>query len=150
MAYNKIENVNFEEVLRAAERIKPYLQPTPLEPAPLILGKNTFLKLENANLTHSFKIRGALNAVSAIKETLTGKGVIACSSGNFANACAYATHLMGIKAKILMPKHTPLKKVNGVKRWGAEAILFGDNYNETELEARRLEKEEKNTFFITI
>lgn len=128
--------VTLGEIVRAQHRLAPHLQLTPLEAAPDI-GCSVWLKLENANKTHSFKIRGALNAILSLDEDARAKGIIAASSGNHAAAVAYAAQLTGASAQILMPKTTPKKKVNGVRRYGAEAILFGDNYDEAEAEALR-------------
>lgn len=122
------------EIVRAGHRLAPHLHPTPLEAAPG-LGRHIWLKLENTNKTHSFKIRGALNATLSLDEAARAKGIIAASSGNHAAAVAYAAHLTGTSAQILMPKTTAKKKVADVQRYGAEAILYGDNYDEAEAEA---------------
>jgi len=138
--------VEFSNIIHAQMRLKPYLQPTPLEAAAPELGANTWLKLENANKTHSFKIRGALNAVLSLDEEARQRGIIAASSGNHAQGVAYAAQLVGATAQILMPQHTPKKKVQGVKRYGAEAVLFGANYDETEAEALRRSREDGLTY----
>ncbi len=130
------ESVTLGDIVRAGQRLGAHLSPTPLEAAPK-LGERTWLKLENANKTHSFKIRGALNAVLSLDEAARAKGIIAASSGNHAGAVAYAAHLTGASAQILMPKNTPEKKIDNVRRYGAEAILFGDNYDQAEAEALR-------------
>ena len=126
------------DIVRAQHRLKAHLRPTPLEEA-AGLGAGTFLKLENANRTHSFKIRGALNAMLSLDEKALARGIIAASSGNFAMAVAYAARLCGAAAQILMPVGTPEKKVSGVRRYGAgaEAVLFGENFDEAEAEALR-------------
>lgn len=138
-------NVTFDDILRANERIRPYLQSTPLETAPT-LGAQVALKLENLNLTHSFKVRGALNAILSLDEETKAQGIIAASSGNHAQGVAYAAHVTGTPARIVMPTHTPRRKVDGVRRWGAEAVLFGATYDEAEAEGRRLESTEKRPF----
>lgn len=137
--------VTLADIVNAHQRIAPYLPPTPLEAAP-DLANNTYLKLENANKTHSFKIRGALNAFLSLDDSARERGIVAASSGNHAQGVAYAAHLVGAKAQILMPKHTPQKKVKGVQRYGAEAILFGDNYDEAEAEGLRRAREEGLTW----
>ena len=124
------------DILLAEGRIRPHLPPTPLEAAPA-LGENVWLKLENANKTHSFKIRGAMNAMLKLDREQRAKGIIAASSGNHAAAVAYAAQMTGAAAKILMPKGTPKKKIANVRRYGAEAIIYGDNYDQTEAEALR-------------
>ncbi len=120
--------------IKAQHRLQNYLQPTPLEFA-LQLGEHVYLKLENVNPTHSFKIRGALNAMLSLDESIREKGVIVASSGNHAQGVAYATKLTNTHAQIFMPKHTPQKKVDGVRLYGVEAVLFGENYDEAEAEA---------------
>ena len=129
-------NLPLGEIVRAQHRLRPHLQPTRLEAAP-DLGRNVWLKLENSNQTHSFKVRGALNAILSLPEDARARDIIAASSGNHAAAVAYAAQLTGASARILMPKTTPQKKVKNVRRYGAEAVLFGDNYDETEAEALR-------------
>ena len=132
--------VSLGDIIRAGQRLSPHLPPTPLEAAPE-LGEKIWLKLENANKTHSFKIRGALNAILSLQPEEREAGIIAASSGNHAGAVAYAAKLTGARAQILMPKGTPKKKVANVRRYGAEAVLFGDTYDEAEAEAlRRAEK----------
>lgn len=135
----------FDDVVRAENRIRSYLPATPLEAAP-DLGKNVYLKLENANKTHSFKVRGALNAVLALDDAARQRGLVAASSGNHAQGLAYAANLVGAQATIMMPKHTPQKKVKGVLRYGAEAILYGENYDETEAEALSWSQSEEQPF----
>ena len=129
-------NLTLGDIVRAQHRLRPHLQPTALEAAPG-LGSKVWLKLENCNQTHSFKVRGALNAILMLTEDARDRGIIAASSGNHAAAVAYAAQLTGASASILMPKTTPKKKVKNVQRYGAEAILFGENYDEAEAEALR-------------
>ena len=132
--------VTLGDIIRAGHRLAPHLPPTPLEAAPE-LGEHIWLKLENANKTHSFKIRGALNALLSLPASERSRGIIAASSGNHAGAVAYAAQLTGASAQILMPRTTPKKKVDNVRRYGAEAVLFGDNYDEAEAEALRRVRE---------
>lgn len=128
--------VALEDIARAQHRLAALLRPTPLEAAPA-LGENVWLKLESANMTRAFKIRGALNAILSLDDAARQRGIMAVSSGNHAQAVAYAAHLTGSRAQILMPKTTPQKKVQGAKRYGAETLLFGDNYDQAEAEALR-------------
>ncbi len=128
--------VSLGDIVRAEQRLASHLQPTPLEAAPS-LGAHTWLKLENVNKTHSFKIRGALNAILSLDDAAHDQGIIAASSGNHAGAVAYAAHLTGASAQILMPKTTAQKKIKNVQQYGAEAILYGDNYDQAEAEALR-------------
>ena len=133
------------DVTRARARLAPWLSPTPLLPAP-DLGEQVWLKLENNNLTRSFKVRGALNAVLNLDEAARARGIVACSSGNFAQAIAWAAQLGGLPARTLMPGHTPRRKLVGVRRYGAQAELFGESYDEAEAEAHRLKDRHGLTF----
>jgi len=133
------------DVALARYRIAPYLSPTPLEHAPE-LGDAVWLKMENVNKTRSFKVRGALNAMLALDEKARARGIVACSSGNHALGVAYAASLLNTSARILMPRDTPQRKVDGVRYYGSEPILTGDNYDEAEEEARRLERDDGYTF----
>ncbi len=133
--------VQLSDIALARYRIAPYLQPTPLEAAPS-LGGDVWLKLENANKTHSFKVRGAFNVLLSLPEDVRKGGIVTASSGNHAQATAYVCSLLGIKARVLMPVYTAKRKIAGVKRWGAEAVLFGNEYSETEAEALRIAKDE--------
>jgi len=137
--------VQASDIVLARRRLSGYLRPTPLETAP-DLGDFVRLKLENTNYTHSFKVRGALNAMLALTPEARAKGIVTASSGNHAQGVAYAAHVAGARAKILMPLHTPRRKVDGTKRYGAEVVLFGATYDETEAEGRRLEQVEGMTF----
>jgi threonine dehydratase len=137
--------VTAADVHLARSRLSAYLRPTPLEQAPG-LGDHVWLKLENTNRTHSFKARGALNALLALTPEQRARGIITASSGNHAQGVAYAAHLLHARARILMPSHTPRRKVEGARRYGAEVVLFGSTYDEAEAEARRLERAEGWTF----
>jgi threonine dehydratase len=132
--------VTLGDIIRAGQRLAPHLPATPLEASPE-LGADVWLKLENANKTHAFKIRGALNAIMSLNDEVRARGIIAASSGNHAGALAYAAQMTGVSAQILMPRSTPIKKIKNVKRYGADALLFGDNYDEAEAEALRRVRE---------
>ena len=128
--------ISLADIQRAQDRIGPYLTPSMLEIAPE-LGAGVYLKLENTNPTHSFKIRGALNAALALDEETRNRGVVTASSGNHAQALAYAAHVTQTEATILVPEHTPQRKMDGVRRYGIEPTPFGATYDETEAEALR-------------
>lgn len=137
--------LNLRDIVGARERLRPWLRPTPLVEAPGF-GDRVWLKLENSNPTRSFKLRGALNAILQLDGAARERGVIACSSGNHAQGVAWAAQIHGIEARLLMPAHTPQRKVDGVRRFGAQAELFGNTYDECEAEARRRQREHNLTF----
>jgi len=137
--------VTLADIVNASYRIGAHLQPTPLEFAPQ-LGEHVHLKLENLNFTRSFKIRGAINAMLSLSDDERLKGIVAASSGNHAQGIAYASYLTKTHAKIFVPRHTPQKKIDGIKRWGAEVITTPENYDEAEHTARQTEKTEGRVF----
>ncbi|MCT4598361.1 MAG: threonine ammonia-lyase [Vallitalea sp.] len=100
-----------------------------------------YIKPENLQITGAFKIRGAYNKISKLTQEEREKGVIASSAGNHAQGLALAASKVGVKATIVMPKFTPLIKVEATRSYGAEVILHGDCYDEAYKEAVRLEKE---------
>jgi threonine dehydratase len=138
-------SVTIQDVLQARQRIRPYLTPTPLEAAPG-LGAGCYLKLEQVNPTHSFKVRGAFNAIQCLTPEERARGIVTASSGNHAQAVAYAARLFSLDARIVMPAHTPRRKVDGTRRYGADVILHGDYYDYAEQHARQLEREQGRTF----
>lgn len=134
-----------DDIIKARLRIAPHIFPTPLEKA-FDLGADIWLKLENAQRTHSFKIRGALNAILSLDESARQCGIVGASSGNHAGALAFAAHLVGARATIFMPSHTPKKKVRSVQRYGAIADLSQENYDDAERAARRWAQERGETY----
>ena len=109
-------------------------------------GNNVYIKPENLQKTGSFKIRGAYNKISKLNNEEKKKGVIASSAGNHAQGVAYAAKELGIKATIVMPKTTPLIKVESTKQYGAEVILHGDVYDDAYKKAKELEEKEGYVF----
>ena len=109
-------------------------------------GNDVYIKPENLQKTGSFKIRGAYNKIAKLTEEENTMGVIAASAGNHAQGVAFGAQKLGIKAIIVMPKHTPLIKIEATKRYGAEVILFGDVFDDAYVHARELQKEKGYTF----
>lgn len=94
------------------------------------LGNKIYLKREDLTPVHSFKLRGAYHKIRTLSSEQLAQGVITCSAGNHAQGVAFSAKKLGIFAVIVMPKITPKIKVDAVKSWGAEVILFGNNYDE--------------------
>ena len=97
-----------------------------------MIDADVWLKLENQQITSSFKPRGAFTRMSALTPDEAKRGVISMSAGNHAQAVAYHAKQMGIPAVIVMPAQTPFAKINRTRAWGAEVILEGRNLNECE------------------
>ena len=109
-------------------------------------GNKVYLKPENMQKTGAFKIRGAYYKISTLSDEDRKKGLITASTGNHAQGVAYAAKEYGCKAVIVMPTATPLIKVNHTKEYGAEVVLYGNDYDEACAHAIELAKEKGYTF----
>jgi len=107
-----------------------------------------YLKREDDQIIHSFKLRGAYQKMSAMTDEQRAKGVIASSAGNHAQGVALGASKLNIKATIVMPTSTPQIKVRAVQELGAEVILFGDVYDDAFVHAKKLVSE-KDLCFIS-
>lgn len=126
----------------AARRIAPYVRRTPLLHVPDERGETCLLKLESLQVTGSFKIRGAANALVALREKATGElRVVACSSGNHGRAVAYMAGRVGVSATICVPDWVDPLKLEEIRRSGAEVLLAGPTYDEADARALELERE---------
>ena len=103
---------------------------------------NIYFKLENLQITGSFKFRGALHKIIKLSETVKKNGIIAYSSGNHAQAVAYASKQNNIDAKIIMPNNAPIIKINNTKKYGANIILYDPDNENRETIGETLSKKE--------
>lgn len=94
------------------------------------LGFETYLKREDLQPVHSFKLRGAYNKMAQLTPAERERGVIAASAGNHAQGVALSAQKLGISALIIMPRTTPSIKIDAVKSWGAAVELHGDSYSD--------------------
>ncbi len=128
-----MSKIDYNDINKAYNLISSYLIKTPLvtnDHINKITGAKVYFKLENFQLTGSFKFRGATHKISKLTESEKKNGVIAYSSGNHAQAVAYASMQRNINAKIVMPSSAPKIKINNTKKYGAE-IIFYDPLKET-------------------
>ena len=110
--------------IRAAHRIVARVAlRTPILPLKAVDRPETFVKCENLQRTGAFKIRGAFHRIAKLPKSC--KGVTASSSGNHAQAVAYAARLLGLRACIVMLDQSVPHKVEGMRSYGAEVILGG-------------------------
>lgn len=122
---------------------------SPLEYAPKLSASTNakiYLKREDLQPVHSFKLRGAYNKISQLSSEEKAKGVIAASAGNHAQGVALAAKRLGISALIVMPKTTPSIKVEAVRSHGADVELSGDNYSDAYEYAVQRMQETDRTF----
>ena len=109
-------------------------------------GTKCWLKLENLQMTGSFKERGAANKLKALSAEERARGVICASAGNHAQGVAFHATRLGIDAMVVMPETSPLVKVQSARKLGAHVILCGASYDEANEEARRIEAAENRVF----
>ncbi len=110
-----------EDIHQIQERINPYVHHTPVMSSRLInelSGGDLFFKCENFQRMGAFKMRGASNAILSLNEEQKSRGVVAHSSGNFAQAVALSAKMMGVKAYIVMPTNAPKVKKQAVESYG--------------------------------
>lgn len=112
-----------QEVLAAEARIRGYVRETPVEESPELGARGAcraVLKLENYQVTGSFKIRGALNKLLTIDPAQRVRGVVAASSGNHGAAVAYASRVLGCDGLIAVPADASPTKIEAIRAYGAE------------------------------
>lgn len=135
--------------IEAKERLTTVINKTQLihsDVFSLESGNDVYIKPENLQRTGSFKIRGAYNKISKLTDEEKKKGVITSSAGNHAQGVAFAAQKLGIKAVIVMPKHTPLIKVEATEKYGAQVVLEGEVYDDAYRKALELQEKEGYIF----
>ena len=133
------------DVLKARRAISKFIVRTPLRYSrrlSRILGFNVFLKLENIQVTRSFKVRGGLFYMSVKADEAVKRGVITASTGNHAQSIAYAASMYGVRAVIVMPHGISRVKVEALRDLGAEIIFHGSIFEEAREYAERIAERE--------
>lgn len=123
------ERLTLTEIQNARQRIAPCVRRTPLTASVALserLRTNVYVKLELFQKTGSFKVRGAFNKALSLPPEDRGRGLVAVSGGNHAQAVAYAARNLGLKSVILMPASTPKNYVDATKGYGAEVKFAAD------------------------
>ena len=142
-------SVTLDDIRAAAARISGSVERTPFlrsHTLSRITGCELYIKFENHQFTAAFKERGALNHLLSLSEEERARGVIAMSAGNHAQAVAYHAARLGIRATIVMPRHTPNLKVRNTRELGAEVHLEGEGVAEAGEVACRLAAEHHLVF----
>ncbi|GEM48608.1 threonine ammonia-lyase, biosynthetic [Deinococcus cellulosilyticus] len=122
---------------------------TPLQEARTLsrhLNNRILFKREDHQPIYSFKLRGACQKISSLSDEEKARGIITVSAGNHAQGVAYTAHHLGLRAVVVMPEIAPQIKVESVRDWGSEVILYGQNVTEAEQHARKLQQEQNLTF----
>jgi len=128
------------EAIEAEKRIRPYIRETPLEYSPYLsrFGNcDVFLKLENIQITGSFKLRGAMNKLLSLSREDREKGVVTASSGNHGIAVSYLLKEFGVKGTIYLPEYASKAKVEALRMYDPDIEFYGKDCVETEIFARQ-------------
>jgi len=132
----------FKNIKNAAKVVSDVANKTPLMTSrtldSMTLAKRVVVKCENFQRTGSFKFRGAWNSISRLPKIETRDGIIAHSSGNFAQAVALVAKILHIKATIVMPSNATPSKIQATQGYGAEVVLCGNNPGDREKMAEEL------------
>ena len=141
-------NFSYKNIDTAHSQIQDQIIKTPLISNDYInqkLNSKVFFKLENLQKTGSFKFRGASYKISKISEENKRNGVVAYSSGNHAQAVAYASLQQNINCKIIMPKNAPKIKIENTKKYKADVILYDPSTQSRESIGEKISIEENRT-----
>jgi Threonine dehydratase len=138
--------ITIEQIQEAHKKILPYVNYTPLIDSQY-LSKNSKvkLKLENFQITGSFKLRGAVNKLLSLSDIEKKKGVIAVSTGNHGKGVAYASKVLGIQSTIYMSSMVPNYRKEAIESLGAKVEIVGKNSDEADLFAKQFSKEKDIT-----
>jgi threonine dehydratase len=137
--------VRLQDVLAAQARIQSaiYLSPCARsERLSQLAGCECFLKLENLQMTGSFKERGARNRLLTLDAAQRARGVIAASAGNHAQGLAYHGQQLGVTTTLVMPSGTPLVKLEATRSYGARVVLAGETFDDAYRQAKALQEAE--------
>jgi threonine dehydratase len=141
--------VSLQDIEDARKSIRGLVKRTPLTRSRFLsglCGGEMYLKLENQQVTNSFKIRGALNKMLHLTAEEKERGIVTASAGNHAQAVAIGAEKLNIPAKIFVPKTTPRMKIDKIQEHNVELLLYGDVYDEAEQKAIGLAKKEGLTY----
>ncbi|MEA3485542.1 MAG: threonine/serine dehydratase [Candidatus Aerophobetes bacterium] len=143
------KDVDISKIKSARETIKPLIKKTSLKHSQFfssLCQGEVYLKLENTQISNAFKIRGAFNKMLHLTPEEKQRGVVTPSSGNHGLAVAMAAKRLNLSAKIIVPETTPRKKVDKIKKYNVELILYGKEWDEAEQKALDLARKEGITY----
>ncbi len=138
-------SIGLGDIERARDRIAGRVRATPLlrsESLSAETGGAVHLKLEQLQITGSFKLRGATNAILKLSDGERGRGVVGVSTGNHGRGLAHAAKEAGVRCIICMSTLVPQNKVQGIEALGAEVRIVGDSQDDAQVEVDRLVAEE--------
>ena len=140
--------IGIDDIHAASKRISDTVRLTPVRQSTTLseeCGVPVYLKLEHLQVTGSFKIRGATNAILSLSEEQRSHGVVGVSTGNHGRGLAYAAKQNGVKCIICMSELVPQNKIDGIKSHGAKVRIVGTSQDDAQVEVDRLVKQDGMT-----
>ncbi|MEX0162914.1 hydroxyectoine utilization dehydratase EutB [Pseudomonas brassicacearum] len=141
--------LQLQDIYLARQRIESQVRRTPMEHSPSLsrlMGVAVYLKLEALQITGSFKLRGASNAVAQLSSEQKARGVVTASTGNHGRALAHAASQQGVRAIVCLSNLVPANKVQAIRDLGAEVCIVGQSQDDAQREAERIAREQGATF----
>lgn len=141
--------ISFKDIQEAYEVVKTVVKQTSLKKSKTfseMTSSNLYLKMENLQLTGSFKIRGAYNKIYHLSEKEKHAGVVCSSAGNHAQGVALASSMLDVNSTVFMPIFAPPTKINATKSYGATVFLKGKTYDEAYQAAQEFQQKNQATF----
>ncbi len=136
-----MNEIKFQNILDARERVYKYLHKTPLHYYPglsKLLEAEVHVKHENHHQVGAFKVRGGVNLISTLSEDEKKRGVICATRGNHGQSVAFASHKFGVKSVIIVPFGNNPEKNQAMKDLGAELIEYGKDFDEAKVKVIQL------------
>jgi threonine dehydratase len=143
-----MDQITLVDVYAARDRLRGQVRHTPLQESDALseaAGAPVYLKLEHQQITGSFKLRGATNAVAQLTAEQRARGVVGVSTGNHGRGLAFAARAAGVRAVVCMSELVPKNKVDAIAALGAEVRIAGKSQDDAEVEVQRLVAEEGMT-----
>lgn len=143
------EFVSLDQIRAARARIREHIRETPLERShyfSAVAGAEVYLKMENLQVTGSFKPRGALNKMLQLSPAARARGVVTASAGNHGQAVGLGAQLLALEATVVVPRNTPPTKLGAMRRLGVDLVIHGDVYDAAERHARQIERDTGKVF----
>ncbi|MEZ4677823.1 MAG: threonine/serine dehydratase [Caldilineaceae bacterium] len=138
------ELLAFSDILLAQKTIRPFLAPTPLYHYPSLdklIGAELYIKHENYQPIGAFKVRGGINLMAHLPQSLRDRGVVTASTGNHGQSIAYAAQQFGVHAIIVVPEGANPVKVDAMRSYGADVVFHGADFEACKRHCTVLEQE---------
>lgn len=141
--------LNLKNIYQASRRIKAFVIKTPLvkdDYLSKLTKSSVFLKLENLQITHAFKIRGSANVIPKLSVKQKRQGLITASTGNHGLGFSYVAGRLGIDSVVVVPVNAPKTKVENIRQNGSRILFHGESYYEASVYAHILAEKEKRHY----